>query len=65
MENQNKLDFNIQCMINSTILCLVKMEYGPKINILVLKMMMKSGLEKIMLKFLHAQSLFWKIFFTS
>ena len=26
---------------------------------------MKSGLEKSILKFLHAQSLFWKIFFTS
>ena len=41
------------------------MEYGPENNTFVLKMMMKSGLEKIILKFLHAQSLFWKIFFTS
>ena len=31
------------------------MEYGPKNNIFVLKMMMKSGLEKNILKFLHAQ----------
>ena len=31
------------------------MEYGPENNIFVLKMMMKSGLEKIILKFLHAQ----------
>ena len=34
------------------------MEYGPENNILVLKMMMKSGLEKIILKFLHAQAVF-------
>ena len=34
------------------------MEYGPENNIFVLKMMMKSGLEKIILKFLHAQAVF-------
>ena len=50
-------------MRNSTILCPVKMEYGPEINMFVLKMMMKSALEKIFLKFLHAQSLFQKVFF--
>ena len=32
------------------------MEYVPKINNFGLKMMVKSGLEKIFLKFLHAQS---------
>ena len=31
------------------------MEYGPENNIFILKMMMKSGLEKIILKFLHLQ----------
>ena len=36
----------------------VKMEYGPENNIFVLKMMMKSGLEKNILKFLHAQAVF-------
>ena len=41
------------------------MEYGPENNIFVIKMMMKSVLEKNILKFLHGQSLFWKIFFTS
>jgi len=41
------------------------MKYGPENNIFGLKMIMKSGLEKFILKFLHAQSLFWKIFFTS
>ena len=41
------------------------MKYVTKINTFGSKMMMKSGLEKIFLKFLHAQSLFWKIFFTS
>jgi hypothetical protein len=35
------------------------MEYGPENNIFVLKMMMKSGLEKIILKFLHAQAIFF------
>ena len=34
------------------------MEYGPEINVFVLKMMMESGLEKIFLKFLHAQAIF-------
>ena len=34
------------------------MEYGPESNIFVIKMMMKSGLEKNIFKFLHAQSLF-------
>ena len=41
------------------------MEYGPENNIFRPKMMMKSGLEKIILKFLHAQSLVWKVFLTS
>ena len=31
------------------------MEYGPEIDISVLKIKMKSGLEKIILKFLHAK----------
>ena len=31
------------------------MEYVSKINIFGLKMMIKSGLEKIFLKFLHTQ----------
>jgi hypothetical protein len=52
-------------MRNSAIVYPVKMEYGPEINIFVLKMMMKSGLEKIILKFFHAQSLFRKFFFNS
>ena len=41
------------------------MEFVSKINIFGLIMMMKSGLEKILLKSLHAQSHFLKIFFTS
>jgi hypothetical protein len=41
------------------------MEYVYKINIFGLKMMVKSGLEKVFLKFLHAQNHFQKIFFTS
>ena len=34
------------------------MEYGPEISIFGLKVMMDSGLEKIFLKFLHAQAVF-------
>jgi hypothetical protein len=33
------------------------MEYGSEIDIFVLKMMMKSSPEKIILKFLHVHSL--------
>ena len=36
----------------------LKMEYVSKINIFGLNMMVKSGLEKIFVKFLHAQGLF-------
>ena len=43
-------------MTNSTFVCPVKIEYVTKNNIFGLKMMMKSGLEKIILKFLHAQA---------
>ena len=50
---------NIQYMRNSTVLCPVKMEYGPEINIFVLKMIMKSGLEKFILKFLHGHVIFF------
>ena len=32
------------------------MEYGSEIDIFVLKMMMKGGLEEIFLKFLHAEA---------
>jgi len=39
------------------------MEYVYRINIFGLKMMMKSGIEKIFSKFLHAQSLFQIVFF--
>ena len=44
-------------MRNSTIVYPVKVEYGSEIsNIFVLKMMMKSGLEKTFLRFLHAHN---------
>ena len=48
------LSINIQYMTNSTLLSPVKMEYGWSFSISGLKMMMKSGLGKIFLKFLHA-----------
>ena len=49
---------NTEYATDSTLVCPVKMEYGPENNVFVLKMMMKSGLEKIILKFLHAQAVF-------
>ena len=45
-------------MRNPDIVYVLKMEYVSKINIFGLNMMVKSGLEKIFLKFLHAQGLF-------
>ena len=41
-------------MTNPTIVCPVKMEYGWNFSIFSLKMIVTSGLEKILLKFLHA-----------
>ena len=57
--------FSIHYMRISVIVYPVKMEYGTEINISVLKMMMKSGLERTILTFIQGQSLFWKLFFTS
>ena len=37
------------------------MEYVSKINTFGLNMMVKSGLEKIFLKFLHAQAIFYQM----
>jgi hypothetical protein len=36
------------------------MEYGPENNIFILKMMIKSGLEKNILKFLHKKAQSYK-----
>ena len=57
------LNLNKQIMTNPTVVSPVKMVYGWNFSISGLKMMVKSGLEKIFLKFLHAQSLFGKIIF--
>ena len=51
--------FNTQTMTNPTIVSPVKMEYGWNFSISGLKMMVKSGLEKIFLKFLHALTIFY------
>ena len=53
-----KIDRIVLYATDSTLMCPVKMEYGPEISIFVLKVMMKSGLEKIFIKFLHAQAVF-------
>ena len=46
---------NTQYMTNSTLVYPVKMEYVSKINIFGLKMLVKNGLKKPILKFFHAQ----------
>ena len=46
-------------MTNLTIVYPVKMEYGIFFIISDLKKMVKSGLEKTFLKFLHAQAIFY------
>jgi hypothetical protein len=56
--------FDVYYATDSCFVYVLKMEYVPEINIFGLKMMVKSGLEKIFLKSLHAQSLFRKIFCT-
>ena len=49
-----KIFLNTQYMTNSTLVSPVKLEYGWNFSISGLKMMMKSGLGKIFLSFLHA-----------
>ena len=51
---------NTQYMRNSNLVYVPKMEYVHKVNIFGLKMMVKSGLEKNILKFLHAQNYFFQ-----
>ena len=45
-------------MRNSNLVYVPKMVYVHKVNIFGLKMMVKSGLEKVILKFLLAQAIF-------
>ena len=52
---------NTQYMTNSFLIYPVKMEYVSKLNIFGLKMMVTSGLEKLILKFLHAQAIFLEL----
>jgi hypothetical protein len=52
---------NTQYLRNPDMVYLLKMEYLSKIDIFSLKTMVKSGLEKIFLKFLHAHGLKIKI----
>jgi hypothetical protein len=54
-----KKNLNTQNMRNSNLVYVPKMEYVQKVNIFGLKMMVKSGLEKIILKFLHAEAIFF------
>ena len=52
-------------MRNSDMAYVLKMEYVPKFNIFGLKMMVKSGVEKIFFKFLHGQGLFQTSWFST
>ena len=56
-----KHDFfiNTQNKRNSNLVYVSKTEYVHKVNIFGLKMMVKSGLKKIILKFLHAEAIFY------
>ena len=49
---------NTQYKRNSNFVYVLEMEYVHKINVFDLKMMVKSGLEKMILKFLHVQTIF-------
>ena len=51
--------FNTSYLTDSNIIFTLKMESVSKITIFGLKMMMKSGLDKIFLKFLHAVTIFF------
>ena len=50
---------NTSYLTNSYIVFTLKMESVYKITIFGLKIMVKSGLEKIFLKFLHAEDIFF------
>jgi hypothetical protein len=52
------LSFNTSYLTDSYIVFTLKMESVSKITIFGLKMMVKSGVEKILLKFLHAKVIF-------
>ena len=54
-------DLNTRNMTNPTIVSPVKIEYGWNLSISGLKMMVKSGLETILLKFLQAQAIFYEM----
>ena len=58
LEKKKKTHFKAQYMRNPDVVYILKMEYVSKLNIFGLKMMVKSCLEKIFLKFLYAQGLF-------
>ena len=51
-----------QYMRNLDFIYVLKMKFGSEMNIFGLKITVKSGLEKIFLTFLRAQSLFWTYF---
>ena len=58
LEIREKL-FKTQYLRNPDMVYVLKMEYVSKTNTFGLKMMVKSGLEKMFLKFLHAEAIFF------
>ena len=56
---QNQEFLNTSYLTDSYIVFTLKMKSVSKLTIFGLKMMVKSGLEKIFLKFLHAEAIFF------
>ena len=54
-----ELPLNMSSLTDSYIVFTLKMKSVSEITIFGIKMMMKSGLEKIFLKFLHAEATFF------
>ena len=57
--SDDRILFNTSYLTDSYIVFTLKMESVSKNTIFGLKMMVKSGLEKIFLKFLHAEAIFF------
>ena len=56
---KGKKDVNMYHLTGSDFFFTLKLESVSKITIFDLKMMVKNGLEKIFLKFLHAEAIFF------
>ena len=65
LKNSSYQSINMSYLTDSYIVFTLKMKFVSKTTIFGLKMMVKGGLEKIFLKFLHAETIsFYVIHFT-